>query len=101
MAAASANSAKTRMHMRPDLTVQRKRSARGTAWIVKDPVSLRYFRFTDQEFAILQRLDGQHSLDELRREFEAEFPPYRMTAWRLQSFLANLYENGLLLADGP
>jgi putative peptide zinc metalloprotease protein len=87
--------------MRPDLIVRQQQSGSGSAWIVKDPVSLRYFTFTAQEFAILQWLRGANSLDEIRRAFEDAFPPFRITLLRLQSFLANLHESGLLLADGP
>ena len=29
-------------------------------WVVKDPLGLQYFRFQEEEFAILQMLDGFH-----------------------------------------
>ncbi len=88
------------LRMRPDLIVRPQPSGKRRAWIVKDPVSLRYFTFTPQEFAILQWLDGDRSPDEIRREFEDAFPPHRISSSHLQSFLAQLCENGLLLADG-
>jgi putative peptide zinc metalloprotease protein len=89
------------MRMRPDLIVRRQQSAGRPVWIVKDPVSLRYFTFSGQEFAILRWLDEAQDLDDLRRKFEAAFPPMRVTPQRLQSFLAKLYESGLLIAVGP
>lgn len=87
--------------MRPDLIVRRQQSVGRPAWIVKDPVALRYFTLTAQEFAILRWLGEVQNLDELRRNFESEFPPLRVTTQRLQSFLANLHESGLLLAGSP
>jgi putative peptide zinc metalloprotease protein len=86
--------------MRPDLVVRPQRAEARHAWIVKDPVALRYFSLSTHEYAILQWLDGSLTLDDICRKFEETFPPYRMTPRRLQAFLANLYENGLLVVDG-
>ena len=38
---------------------------------MKDPVGLQYFRFEEEEFAILQMLDGHSSLDDIAERFEA------------------------------
>ena len=46
---------------------------------MKDPVGLKYFRFQEGEFFILQMLDGDTSLDEIKDAFEAEFPPDKIT----------------------
>jgi putative peptide zinc metalloprotease protein len=88
------------LRMRPDLVVRRQEDGASQAWVIKDPIALRYFTFTAQEFAILNWLDGTRSLDDLRRDFETAFPPHRITLQHLQSFLAKLHENGLLVADG-
>jgi putative peptide zinc metalloprotease protein len=88
------------LRMRPDLTARRQEDGTSQAWTVKDPVALRYYTFTAQEFAILNWLDGTRSLEELRRDFEKAFPPQRVTLQHLQSFLAKLHESGLLLAYG-
>src|SRR5688572_25015957 len=88
------------LRMRPDLVVRRQEAGTSQARIVKDPVALRYYTFTAQEFAILNWLDGTRSLEDLRRDFEKAFPPHRITLPHLQSFLAKLHENGLLVADG-
>ena len=54
------------IRMRPDLQVTQQRYQGRHYWIVKDPVGLNYFRFQEEEFAILNWLDGKTSLDELR-----------------------------------
>lgn len=87
--------------MRPDLIVRRQSAATDSSWVIKDPVSLRYFNLSAQEHAILNWLDGNSSLEDIRRKFDDAFPPFRVTARRLQAFLTNLYENGLLIVDGP
>jgi putative peptide zinc metalloprotease protein len=73
------------LRMRPDLVARRQDDVPSPAWVVKDPVALRYFTFTAQEFAILKWLDGTRSLEELRRDFETAFPPHRITLQHLQS----------------
>src|SRR5438105_11052092 len=92
---------RARLRMRPDLVCREQTNGSQEAWVLKDPISLRYFTLTQQEFAILQWLDGSNSLQEIRRKFEAAFPPQRITPQHLQSFFANLYENGLIVADAP
>lgn len=100
MTTALAHSHSLGLRMRPDLVVRRQHSATNPAWIVKDPISLRYFTFSAQEMAILQWLDGSKTLDEIRHEFQRSFPPHEITPLQLQCFLANLHENGLLVVDG-
>jgi putative peptide zinc metalloprotease protein len=39
--------------MRRDLVVRRQRWQGREYWTLKDPLSLRYFRFEEEEFAIL------------------------------------------------
>ena len=52
------------LRMRPDLNARRHRYHGRTFWVVKEPVGLNYFRFHDEEFAILCMLDGRSSLDD-------------------------------------
>ena len=58
------------LRMRPDLTARRHRYHGRTFWVVKEPVGLNYFRFHDEEYAILCMLDGRSSLDEIKEQFE-------------------------------
>jgi len=84
---------------RPDLTAQRQRYQGKTYWVVKDPVGLHYFRFQEEEYAILNMLDGETSLDEIKERFEDEFPPQKITLDELQNFLGTLHRSGLVLAS--
>src|SRR5687768_10375192 len=63
----SSSSRKLPIRKRPDLRARRHRYQGRIYWVVKDPVGLQYFRFEEEEFAILQMLDGQSSLDEDRK----------------------------------
>ena len=51
---------------RPDLIARRQHYLGRSYWIVKDPVGLTYTRFQDEEYALLNWLDGHISLDELK-----------------------------------
>ncbi len=84
--------------MRPDLAAQRQRYHGRSYWVVKDPVGMHYFRFQEEEYAILQMLDGQTSLDEVKERFEQQFPPQKITLEELQQFLGMLHRSGLVVA---
>ncbi|MGQ9575611.1 MAG: HlyD family efflux transporter periplasmic adaptor subunit [Thermoguttaceae bacterium] len=95
----SSSARRLNIRKRPDLRAQRQRYQGKTYWVVKDPVGLHYFRFQEEEYAILQMLDGQTSLDELKERFEAQFPPQKITLDELQNFLGMLHRSGLVLVD--
>ena len=48
------------LRMRPDLSARRHRYHGRTFWVVKEPVGLNYFRFHEEEYAILGMLDGEY-----------------------------------------
>ncbi|NUQ60839.1 MAG: hemolysin D [Pirellulales bacterium] len=97
----SSSARKLPVRMRPDLSARRQRYLGRSYWVVKDPVGLHYFRFQEEEYAILQMLDGQKSLDEVKDQFEAEFPPQKITLEELQQFLGMLHRSGLVIVAVP
>jgi putative peptide zinc metalloprotease protein len=88
------------LRLRPDLIIEPQDQTSGT-WVVKDPVSLRFFLFGGDERFIMDRLDGRQSMDQIVDDFARERAPKRMTLERLQSFLAALHRNGLASSDAP
>ena len=97
----SSSSRSLRLRTRPDLVSRRHRYRGQIYWVVKEPVGLNYFRFHEEEYAILQMLDGETSLDEIKEQFEAEFPPQKITVEELQQFLGMLHRSGLVIASVP
>ena len=87
------------MRMRPDLIAQQQRYQGQIYWVLKEPVGLHYFRFQEEEFAILKMLDGETSLDEIKVEFEKLFPPQKITVEELGHFIGTLHRNGLVIAQ--
>ena len=86
---------------RPDLQSRKQRYQGRVYWVVKDPVALQYFRFEEEEFAILKMLDGVSSLEEIAERFEAMFPPQTIRVEELQQFVGTLHRSGLVIADAP
>lgn len=85
--------------MRPDLRARQHRYQGRVYWVVKDPVGLQYFRFEEEEFAILQMLDGESSLDEIAEQFERDFPPQTIRIEELQQFIGMLHKSNLVITD--
>lgn len=89
------------LRKRGDLEVNRQ-VYQGQAWfVVKDPISLHYFRFRPEEYALLEMLDGQASLETLKDRFEERFPPRRITVEELARFVSTLHRSGLVIGDRP
>jgi putative peptide zinc metalloprotease protein len=89
------------LRRRGDLVTNRQVYQGQVWWVVKDPIALSYFRFRPEEYALLDMLDGQTSLDALKDRFEAKFPPRRITLEELARFIATLHRSGLVIGDRP
>ena len=97
----SSSSRRLAIRVRPDLQARRQRYQGRVYWVVKDPVGLQYFRFEEEEYAILQMLDGETNLEKVAEEFEAEFPPQTIRVEELQNFIGMLHRSGLVISDSP
>ncbi len=89
------------LRKRPDLTARKQTYQGQVYWVIKEPVGLNYFRFQEEEFAILEMLDGKTSLDEIKKRFEAQFPPQKITLGELHHFIGTLHQSGLVIANVP
>ena len=87
------------LRMRPDLTVRRQRYHGQSYWVVKEPIGLNYYRFHEEEYAILCMLDGASSLESIKERFEQEFTPQKITYQDLQQFVGMLHRSGLVVAN--
>jgi putative peptide zinc metalloprotease protein len=81
--------------LREDLVFSRQESREGSATVIKDPVTGRFFRFGAAEQYIAGRLDGETPIEVIRRDTEEKFgvslPPATCTR-----FLDSLRRCGLL-----
>ncbi|XZE22007.1 biotin/lipoyl-binding protein [Pirellulaceae bacterium SH449] len=87
-----------KLRRRPDLEARRNKYHGKAYWVVKEPVGLNYFRFHDEEFAILNMLDGETSLQQIKDNFQAQFAPQRISLQDLQQFVGMLHRSGLVIS---
>ena len=88
-----------KLRKRPDLEASRHLYHGRGYWVVKEPVGLNYFRFHEEEYAILNMLDGQTSMQEIRDRFQSQFAPQRITVQDLQQFIGMLHRSGLVISE--
>ena len=88
-----------RLRMRADLRPEQQNYQGRDCWVIKDPVSLKYYRFEHEEFQILRMLDGNSSAEEIKHRFEAEFSPQRLSFSELYQFVGMLHRSALLVSD--
>src|SRR5882762_9516416 len=92
---------KVRIRIRRDLAIAPQKYEGRTYYVVKDPVSLRYYRFKEQEFFLIQYMNGTHTLDDAQKEFEKRFRPDRLTLEDLEQFGQQLLTAGLAQNESP
>ncbi len=97
----SSSSRALTVRKRPDLTANRQRYQGTGYWVVKEPVGLQYFRFHDEEYFILNMLDGHVSLQQIKDGFEQRFAPQKITFGDLQQFIGMLHRSGLVISNSP
>src|SRR5919199_796044 len=90
-----------RIRLRGDLAIAPQKYEGRTYYVVKDPVSMRYYRFKEQEHFLLQFMDGQRTLDEAQKEYEKRFRPERLRLEDLEHFAQQLLTAGLAQNESP
>src|SRR6478672_2087762 len=92
---------KVRLRIRADLAIAPQKYEGRTYFVVKDPVSLRYYRFKEHEHFLIRLMDGKHTLDDAQKEFEKRFRPDRLTLEDLEQFGQQLLTAGLAQNEAP
>lgn len=82
--------------LRPDLIFQRQDFKNEEYYVIKDPLSLSYFRLQAEETFLISLLDGRRSLGEIVQIFNREFPNTPRSLKDVASFLNQLGQAGLL-----
>jgi putative peptide zinc metalloprotease protein len=90
-----------RLRVRPDLQAFEQRYEGKVFHVIKDPVCLRYYRFSRQEYFVFQLFDGKHTMEEVQEAFEDEFKPMRLEPADLEGFARQLVTAGLVQNEQP
>jgi putative peptide zinc metalloprotease protein len=80
---------------RQDLAIQKIDYQGVIHYVVKDPVGLNYHRLRCDQYHLLQLLDGQRSLEEIRDELIRTFPAIQSTLRDVQHLIGDLHQKGL------
>ncbi len=98
-ACASGATRPLRMRMRADLTVDQHNYLGRKYWVVKDGLAQKYYRFEEEEFALLELLDGEASLRDIQTEFERRFAPQKIATRELHQLVSMLHRSSLVVSD--
>src|SRR3954463_10421033 len=90
-----------RLRVRPDLQAFEQRYEGKVFHVIKDPVCLRYYRFSRQEYFVFRLFDGKHTMEEVQESFEEEFKPMRLEPADLEGFARQLVTAGLVQNEQP
>jgi putative peptide zinc metalloprotease protein len=64
--------------------------------IAKDPVRLKYFRLTPEQYLLLTLLRVPRSIEHLKREIQRAFPTIHVDVVEIQNLLQDMHEKGLV-----
>jgi putative peptide zinc metalloprotease protein len=92
---------KVKIRIRRDLAIAPQKYEGRTYYVVKDPVSLRYYRFKEQEHFLIRMMDGAVTLDDAQKAYEKRFRPERLTLEDLEQFAQQLLTAGLAHNESP
>jgi putative peptide zinc metalloprotease protein len=85
--------------IRPDLIFQRQRFKNEEYFVIKDPLSLSYFRITPRETFLMHLLNGKRNLGQIVETYNEEFPNQPRTAQEVLDFCNQLGRQGLLVIN--
>ncbi|MCP4707243.1 MAG: hypothetical protein GY869_01345 [Planctomycetes bacterium] len=81
---------------RLDLTATEQIYDRQPYWVVKDPMSLRYFRFSREEYFIIEQLGKGITLSELKEAHFQEFRGAPLSTDEIATFISQLTDRNLI-----
>ena len=90
-----------KIRLRTDLGIDPQKYEGKTYYVIKDPVSLRYYRLKDHEHYLLQFMDGRRTLEDAQKSYEAYYRPDRLKLEDLEAFAQQLITAGLAQNDSP
>jgi putative peptide zinc metalloprotease protein len=86
--------------LRADLAISPQDTGGAPSLVIKDPVSGRFYRLGETERFIAEQLDGENSLEEVRRRAEQRFKA-ALPEDTLSAFVGMLGSAGLLDGEAP
>src|SRR5437867_124970 len=86
--------------LRADLKISEQTFEGRTYFVVKDPITLQYYRMERQEYFIATHLDGEQTVGQLREVFDKQFPDAPTSDESIVRFVNLLGQLGFLQLSG-
>ncbi len=86
--------------LRPDLRISPQLFYGKLCFVIKDPVTLRYFRLQPVEHFLTQQMDGKRTARDLLGLLQQQFPESPLTVQDVLRFVGMLHESHLLVGEG-
>lgn len=90
-----------KIRLRKDLSIESQLYEGRKFFVVKDPVSLRYYRLKEHEHFLLEFMDGKRTLQDAQKAYEDRFRPDRLRLEDLEAFAQQLLTAGLAQNEAP
>jgi putative peptide zinc metalloprotease protein len=90
-----------KIRIRADLGIEAQKYEGRTYYVVKDPVSMRYYRLKDHEYFLVRYMDGKSTLEDAQKAYETRYRPDRLKLEELESFAQQLLTAGLAHNESP
>ncbi len=87
------------LRLRPDLAISRENFGMRQFVVVKDPLALRFFRLQEEEYVLLELLDGTRTLDEMQTILQTKFAPRKFRPEDMSQFIASMHQAGLVQSE--
>lgn len=69
--------------------------------VIKDPVGLKYHRLQVEQYKILDLLDGERSLEQVKDDLKVFFPTLQVTLSDIQQLITDLHKKALVTSKRP
>lgn len=83
--------------LRQDLKISKMVNKQRTHYVIKDPIKNSYFRFKEDEYAIIDLFQGKHTLDELVLDYNIRYPQQEIDRQTIESYFEYLNSIHLLV----
>ncbi len=83
---------------RPDIIVSPQEAEGQKFYILKDPISRKFFRVKEPEYFIIRQLDGKTTVEQICQKLQEEFN-LSATSEVIQSFISQLNNYGFLVSE--
>jgi len=82
--------------LRTDLIITRQKQRGEVVFVIKDPDTREYFRYSEMEYQVMALFDGHHTMDQIIQDFKKIDTEVELDNETLNSFFASVKQNGLI-----